>query len=286
LTHFQLSASLETLETDRPFEPSFLANMAMIYNILHNGWGKLNWWHHVKKFSKTKNGQQVHRTLHTLLPGGQQVDSTGNAICTKLQSFRYERDCKNFNFDKYVNLHVEQHNQHADLQEYRVAPLAKNLKTLWFQDGIRDPSLNAVKASINANRANFTDFDSVKDAYVEFKRTENQTNDPKTQQVASVARSGHGDRNYLPRYDQGQGPQTSDKRQKGFVPQSEVNKQTHFVNRHYSDAKFDQLTPAEKQKLWQLRNAGKTPGIGPTRRDRRRAVASTSTSSVAPVSAR
>jgi hypothetical protein len=78
-----------------------------------------------------------------------------------------------------VDLHVEQHNQHADLQEYGVAPLAENLKTLWFQEGIRDPSLNAVKASINANCANFTDFDSVKDAYVEFKRTDNPTNDPR-----------------------------------------------------------------------------------------------------------
>jgi hypothetical protein len=66
-----------------------------------------------------------------------------------------------------MNLHIEQHNQHADLQEYRVAPLAENRKTLCFQDGIRDPSLNAVKASINGNGANFTDFDSVKDAYVE-----------------------------------------------------------------------------------------------------------------------
>jgi hypothetical protein len=49
-----------------------------------------------------------------------------------------------------------------------------------------------VKASINANRANFTDFDSVKDAYVEFKPTDNLTNDPKTQQVASVAHGGSG----------------------------------------------------------------------------------------------
>ncbi len=81
---------------------------------------------------------------------------------TKLQSFRYKGDRKNFNLGKYVNLHLEQHNQHADLQEYRVAPLTENLKTLWFQYGIRDPSLNAVKASINANRANFTDFDSVR----------------------------------------------------------------------------------------------------------------------------
>ncbi len=69
----------------------------------------------MKKFSKTKNRGQVYRTLHTLLLGGQRVVSTGSAIVTKLQSFRYEGDCKNFNFDKYINLHVEQHNQYADL---------------------------------------------------------------------------------------------------------------------------------------------------------------------------
>ncbi len=180
LTYFQLSASLETLESDRPFEPSFLANMVTVYNILHACRGKSSWWSHVKNFSKTKNRRHVYRTLHTIHLGGQHVVLTGSAIVTKLQSFRYEGDRNNFNFDKYINLHVEQHNQHADLQEYLVAPLAKNLKTLWFQEGIRDPSLNAVKASINANRANFTDFDSVKDAYMEFKCTDNPTNDPKT----------------------------------------------------------------------------------------------------------
>jgi hypothetical protein len=187
LTHSQLAASLETLKSDGPFEPSFLADMVTVYNVLDACLEKSSWWSHVKKFSKTKNGRQVYWTLHALLVSGQCVVSTGSAIVTKLQSFRFEGDHKNFNFDKYVNLHVEQHNQHADLQEYGVAPLAENLKTLWFQDGIRDPSLNAVKVSINANHANFTDFDSVKDAYVEFKRTENPTNDPRTRQFASVA---------------------------------------------------------------------------------------------------
>jgi hypothetical protein len=193
----------------------------------------------VKKFSNTKNGQQVYHTLHTLLLGGQHVVSTGSAIVTKLQSFRYEGDRKNLNFDKFVNLHIEQHNQHADLQEYGVAPLAENLKTLWFQDGIRKPSLNAMKASINANHANFTDFDSVKDAYIEFKRTENPTNDPRIRKVASVTHGGRRGRNYPCKHDQGQGPQTFDKCQKGLVPQSEVDKQTHIIDRHYSDAEFN-----------------------------------------------
>jgi hypothetical protein len=69
-----------------------------------------------------------------------------------------------------------------------------------------------------------------------------------------------------------------------LVSQSEVDKQTHIhiVNRQYSDAEWTQLTPAEKQKIWQLRNSGKTPGTGPTRRDHRMAVASTLTSSASP----
>jgi hypothetical protein len=280
LTHTELSQSLETLKSDGPFEPSFLANMVTVYSVLHACWGKSSWWSHVKKFSKTKKGSQVYQTLHTLLLGKQQVVLTGNAIATRLQSFRYEGDRKNFNFDKYVNLYVGQRNQHADLQEYGVARFAENLKTLWLQDGIGETSLNAVKASINANRANFTDFDSVKDAYVEFKRTENPTNDPKTRQVASVARGGRGGGNVPRRPDQGQGPQTHDKCQMGLVPQSEVNKQTHIVNRHYSDAEWTQLTPAEKQKIWQLRNLGRTPVTGPTRHDRRRAFESTSTSTL------
>ncbi len=91
----------------------------------------------MKKFNKTKNGRQVYRTLHTVVLGGQQVVPTGSAILAKLQSFRYEGNQKNFNFVKYVNLHVEQLNQHSDFQEYRVESLAENLKIFWFQDGIK-----------------------------------------------------------------------------------------------------------------------------------------------------
>jgi hypothetical protein len=55
LTHSQLAACLEPLESDGPFESSFLANMITAYNVLHACWGKSSWWSHLKKFSKTKN---------------------------------------------------------------------------------------------------------------------------------------------------------------------------------------------------------------------------------------
>jgi hypothetical protein len=56
LTHLQLARSLETLDSDGPFEPSFLADMVTVYNVLYAFWGNLSWWSHVKKFHKTKNG--------------------------------------------------------------------------------------------------------------------------------------------------------------------------------------------------------------------------------------
>ncbi len=40
LTHLQLAASFETLESDGLFEPSFLADMVTVYNVLHACWEK------------------------------------------------------------------------------------------------------------------------------------------------------------------------------------------------------------------------------------------------------
>jgi hypothetical protein len=109
LTQGQLSASLETLENEGPFEPTFLADMVSVFHILHACWGKSSWWTHMKKV-KGKNSRQVWRIMHATLLGGDRITATGSAIVTKLQSFRYEGDRKNFNFDKYVTLHVQQHN--------------------------------------------------------------------------------------------------------------------------------------------------------------------------------
>jgi len=53
--------------------------------------------------------------------------------------------------------------------------------------------------------------------------------------------------------------------------------QTHITNRDYSADEYKRLNPAEKAKLWQLCNPNKTPGTGPTRRDRNSSVASMST---------
>ena len=157
-----------------------------------------------------------------------------------------------------------------------MAPLDKSFKILWFQDGIKCSSLDAVKASINTNKAPFTQFDSIKDAYADFKHTLTPTFDPWTHQVVTVG-IGQGGGGRSCQTKRGGCQRTGDSCKKGLVPQNKIDKQTHIINKDYSPDKYKQLTPAKKAKLWRLCNPNRIPGTGPTRRDRNSSVASTST---------
>ena len=94
----------------------------------------------------------------------------GTAIHNTLNSLSYTGDTKNYNFDKYVTKHVTQHNIAALLEEFGGTPLDEALKIDMFITGIRCSDFDATKNSINANPQCFTNFDSVKDHFIEFQR--------------------------------------------------------------------------------------------------------------------
>jgi hypothetical protein len=54
LTHEQLAQDDEILETQGPFETGFLADSAVVFDILHTVWGKSTWWTHCKTYEKTR----------------------------------------------------------------------------------------------------------------------------------------------------------------------------------------------------------------------------------------
>jgi hypothetical protein len=51
-------------------------------------------------------------------------------ILSTLKALHYGGDRKNFTFDKYCTAHVDQHNSHAALAEYDVAPLEESMKII------------------------------------------------------------------------------------------------------------------------------------------------------------
>lgn len=280
LTHAQLTAPLDDLEANGPFDQVFLVDSTKVYEILHSSWGTSQPWTHARTLAKVKNGRKAFRLLHSLLLGGQQLVTSGSAIMTKLQSYRYDGDRRGFGFDKYVALHVGSHNDHDELQAYDVAPLEESLKILWFQNGITDKSFDAVRAIICANPGQYTTFTAVQEAYVNFKLQQRATEPPRARQVASF-QAGRRSSSTPHRGGRGRG---GPDRKKNLPSQKEVDACTHIVDKDYPKEQYNAFTPAEKQRLYQLRNPDKEPGTGPTSRDRRRrgtgtaSIASTSSS--------
>ncbi len=90
LTREQLAQDDKILETGGPFETGFLADLAVVFDILHMVWGKSTWWTHCKTYEKTKNGRQVFRTFHAQLLSGKRVVTSGSAIMTKIQTLTYD----------------------------------------------------------------------------------------------------------------------------------------------------------------------------------------------------
>jgi hypothetical protein len=112
-------------------------------------------------------------------------------VLSTLNALHYGGNWRNFTFDKYCTAHVDQHNCHAALAKYDVAPLEESMKIHYFEDGISDPLLAAVKTTILVDRTRFKNFESVMRVYVNFKCA--QKPEAPAQQVRNVsALQGHG----------------------------------------------------------------------------------------------
>jgi hypothetical protein len=130
------------------------------------------------------------------------------------------------------------------------------MKIHYFEDGISDPSLAAVKTTILVDRTKFQDFESVMRVCVNFKRA--QKPEAPAQQDRNVSalqgrgggRQGHGGH--------GRGGQGgSGGRLNGGIPQVELDKVTTVEACYYSPDEYAKFTPAKKQKHFQLMHAAK-----------------------------
>jgi hypothetical protein len=150
--------------------------------------------------------------------------------------------------------------------EYGVNPLEESMKILYFEDGIKDPSLDAARNAILVDRTRFQDFESVMNMYVTSKRS--QKSDPgfsQGRQLSAVTGGGRsGGRGGGGAGRGGRGRGDPDARRKGLVSQAEMDKATHIENKHYPDEVYAKFTPAEKARHWQLRHPGQERGTGST----------------------
>jgi hypothetical protein len=248
--------STSELEANGPFVPTFPVDSRKVWTILVACFGTSSAWQHVKKYADAQNGRQAWRTLHDHFFGGDKVNTMIADVLATLKALHYSGDRKNWTFDKFCTAHVDQHNRHAALAEYDVDPLQESLKIHYFEDGITDPSLAAVKTTILVDRSRFEDFDSVMKVYINFKRAQKpEAPAYQVRNVSAVQGRGGGRQGRGGRGRGGRGG--SGGRPNGGIPQEEIDKVTTVEARYYTADEYAKFTPAEKQKLFQLMRAAK-----------------------------
>jgi hypothetical protein len=157
----------ETLEAHEPFVPSFLTDTKKVWSILLAcvvlaSQARGNTPNRMGIKHTQQNGHQAWRTHHNHFFGWGKVNTMVSDILPTLKSLlHYSGDRKNFNFDKYCTAHVEQHNYHASLAKYGVAPLEETMKIHYFEDRISDSSFASIKSTIMVYRQKFQEFDAV-----------------------------------------------------------------------------------------------------------------------------
>jgi len=206
-------------------------------------------WQHVKKFTTTQNRWQVYPTLHSHFFGKDKVDTMRNDILSFLKSKIYQGGRKNFNFDKYCLAHVAEHNRYASLVEYGVHPLEESMTILYFEDGIKDPTLEAARNAIMVDRTRFQDFDSVMHMHVTAKRSQKSESGVSQGHQISAVTGGHGGGpggGGAGRGGCGRGDPNA--RRKGLVSQADIDKVTSVENKHYHEEVYAKFTAAKKAK--------------------------------------
>ncbi len=256
--------SYDELKAHGPFAPTFLTDLKKIWAILHALFSTSGVWQHVKKFTATQDGHQLYCTLHAHFFGADKVNTMVNNILLSLKSKVYQGDQKNFNFDKYCLAHVEQHNRHASLVKYGIPALEESMKNHYFEEGIKDPTLDAAWNAILVNRWQFPDFDSVMQLYVTSKHGQkSETTVLQGQHLSAITGRGGGQgRGRDGRGGCGRGDPEA--RQKGLVSQADIDKVNTVKNKHYPDKVYAKFSAAKKVKYWQLRNPGMERGTSPT----------------------
>ena len=165
--------------------------------------------------------------------------------------------------------HVKEHNALDTLHiEYGQQRMPEAMKVKYFQDGITDLTFNSVVLSIQANPKQFNDFETVKDQYLTFKRTQQRMEQTSvrspSRSISEVGRGGPGrGRGGRDGKDEGRtGGRTgrgrgtrAERRQRGLPDQADVDRCTHIVNKFYPAEEMKKFSPAERQRLYQLRQA-------------------------------
>jgi hypothetical protein len=222
------------------YEPSYLTDRERVWELISALTRDHECWSYVKPAQRARDGRAAFRALFDHYLGPNNVDNSATEAERKLTATNYNGEKRRWNFERYVRVHVDQHQALNNLKAYGYAGIDDRSKVRHLMDGIKDKSLDVIKAQIMSNAALRVDFDACVTIYKDFiKQTEPDARESNISQMNQDQPSSRHGSNQGNHKRGGGGPNGTN----GAVE-----------DRYYTAKEYGKLTKAQKDSLRRIRN--------------------------------
>ena len=160
----EIRARAPIKQLNNTLDRHFAADNAAVWKILWLRLKKGKYHAYIKPFSDKQDARGAFQALHRQLLGKSAIANYANAAENRLSSLVLDGTrTKNWNFDKYLVQHKEQHMILNKLKEFDHAGISETSKMNYFVNGITDPAYEYIQGALAASPKHT--FDEVVEAF-------------------------------------------------------------------------------------------------------------------------
>jgi hypothetical protein len=141
-------------------DPIYLVNREKVWDIISKITQDHSAWTYVKPAQKTRDGRMAYNGLYQHFLGPNNVDNMATQAEDKLKNTVYNGEQRRWDFERYVNVHKQQHSIMEGLVEHGYTGIDPRSKVRFLLDGIKTDKFDAVKTRIMSDKMLRSDFDS------------------------------------------------------------------------------------------------------------------------------
>ena len=159
----------------RTTDPVFIVNREKVWDIIASITRDKDAWTYVRPAQKTRDGRAAFNNLYEHFLGPNNVDNMATSAENKLQSTVYNGEQRRWDFERYVNVHKQQHAILEGLVDHGYAGIDKRSKVRYLLEGIKTDKFDAVKTRIMSDPILRTDFDACVTLYQDYIKQTSKT---------------------------------------------------------------------------------------------------------------
>lgn len=216
------------------YNETYLEDRVLVWNKLDELTRSHECWTYVRPAQRARDGRLAFYGLEDHYLGVNNVDNMSSLAEHRLTTTTYKGELRRWNFEKYVQVHVNQHNILENLVQHGYAGLDERSKVRHLMKGIKTDRLDSVKTRIMSDASLRSDFHACVTLYKDF-IAQNISSDLKEVNVSSVNTGSAKSR------------AASDKEWEDIVPDMTVE------DRYYKMSEYKRLSPAKRKGLALMR---------------------------------